>query len=353
MICVLIPRTGVLIAIHYNFTDSLRLLIVGCPFERRFMVMGNVFQAPGMKQSFVEDAHVHTSDAAVIRRRNYFSKDYSPPTVVWKLSAHDVYDPDLYYPIYETNPAKRIYRGQCFLINQRDFLPETGQACRYGTDKDADRVERLFKRLGYHVQRYFNVNQAMMQRLFHEASTLDHSCFDSFVCFILSHGENGMIYATDGPVSVEAVVSCFRGDRCPTLIGKPKLFFLQACRGTRFDEGVSLPLKTDALEEILVTKLPSESDILLAHSTVPGYFAWRNSASGSWFIQELCKILEDDLTGKQAHDILTLLTVVARCVAYQYRSNTGRPDSRSMVQMTDFSSTLTRRMFLTGSPRCP
>ena len=27
------------------------------------------------------------------------------------------------------------------------------------------------------------------------------------------------------------------------------------------------------------------ADFLLAHSTVAGYYSWRNTASGSWFIQ--------------------------------------------------------------------
>ena len=28
--------------------------------------------------------------------------------------------------------------------------------------------------------------------------------------------------------------------------------------------------------------LPIESDFLYAHSTVPGYYSWRNKGSGSW-----------------------------------------------------------------------
>ncbi|TPP61028.1 Caspase 3 apoptosis cysteine peptidase [Fasciola gigantica] len=107
---------------------------------------------------------------------------------------------------------------------------------------------------------------------------------------------------------------------------------------------------TDAAGDVVVTKLPSEADILVSHSTVPGYFAWRNSSSGSWFIQELCRVLEAEMETKNPSDIVRLLTVVARCVAYQYRSNTGMPDSHDKTQMTSTTSTLTRLVYLGRSP---
>ncbi|BHF67171.1 Caspase-7 [Sparganum proliferum] len=121
-----------------------------------------------------------------------------------------------------------------------------------------------------------------------------------------------------------------------------------ACRGSAFDRGVSLASDAGA-EDVLVCKLPSEADILVANSTVPGYFAWRNSNTGSWFIQELCTVLGADAANSGEHfDIVTLLTVVSRKVALLYESNTGQPGSHGMKQMVSVSSTLTRRAFLTG-----
>ena len=37
-----------------------------------------------------------------------------------------------------------------------------------------------------------------------------------------------------------------------------------------------------------VNKIPMEADFLIAYSTIAGYFSWRNSVKGSWFIQSLC-----------------------------------------------------------------
>lgn len=49
-------------------------------------------------------------------------------------------------------------------------------------------------------------------------------------------------------------------------------------------------------------------------------------------------------------DIMSLLTVVARVVAYQYRSNTGQIETDNMKQMTSSVSTLTRLFYINGPP---
>ena len=55
----------------------------------------------------------------------------------------------------------------------------------------------------------------------------DHSDADCFLCVILSHGEEGYVYGTTGKVKISRLVEDFKGDNCPTLAGKPKLFFIQ------------------------------------------------------------------------------------------------------------------------------
>lgn len=59
------------------------------------------------------------------------------------------------------------------------------------------------------------------------ASEEDHSDSSCFACILLSHGEEGMIYGTDGAMPIKTMTSMFRGDMCKSLVGKPKLFFIQ------------------------------------------------------------------------------------------------------------------------------
>ncbi len=51
-------------------------------------------------------------------------------------------------------------------------------------------------------------------------------------------------------------------------------------------------------------------------------------------------------SGKEAADVASLLTVVARKVALLYESNTGQRGSHGMKQMVSINSTLMRRAFL-------
>ncbi len=57
----------------------------------------------------------------------------------------------------------------------------------------------------------------------------DHSRCASFACVMLSHGDDGVFYGTDTSVELKILTSLFRGDRCLSLVGKPKLFFVQVC----------------------------------------------------------------------------------------------------------------------------
>lgn len=56
----------------------------------------------------------------------------------------------------------------------------------------------------------------------------DHSQNDCLAMVVLSHGINStFVYAKDNPYPVEVLWSAFTADKCPTLAGKPKLFFVQ------------------------------------------------------------------------------------------------------------------------------
>ena len=58
-------------------------------------------------------------------------------------------------------------------------------------------------------------------------SRTDHIGNDCFIFAILSHGDDGCIYGTDGTVPIKDLVDQFRGDVCPSLAGKPKIFMFQ------------------------------------------------------------------------------------------------------------------------------
>lgn len=58
--------------------------------------------------------------------------------------------------------------------------------------------------------------------------------------------------------------------------------------------------------------IPVEADFLVAFSTVSGYISVRNSQNGTWFIQSLCHLLDEE--GDKL-EFMQILTAVNRKVA--------------------------------------
>ncbi|ERE79286.1 caspase-7-like protein [Cricetulus griseus] len=98
---------------------------------------------------------------------------------------------------------------------------------RNGTDKDAEALFKCFRSLGFDVVVYNDCSCAKMQDLLRKASEEDHSNSACFACVLLSHGEENLIYGKDGVTPIKDLTAHFRGDRCKTLLEKPKLFFIQ------------------------------------------------------------------------------------------------------------------------------
>ena len=247
-------------------------------------------------------------------------------------------------------------RGKAVIINNRTFSPRLereGLTERKGTDTDASRICKRLQQLGFLVEKHQDVKAKEMIQILHQYSSEDHSDADCFVCVLLSHGEPDMIYGSDDKVELTYIFQLFDGINCPSLRGKPKIFIIQACRGRQFDEGKEIPVALNVIdakrdfetafpepEEII--RIPNEADFLIAQSTVPGYYSWRNSLNGSWFIQALVRILDKYGT---TTDILRLLTKVNREVAYNFKSNTTDPGTTRMKQIPAFTSRLTKDLY--------
>ena len=67
----------------------------------------------------------------------------------------------------------------------------------------------------------------LFQTIKDAATRFSYDNCDVFVMAILSHGGDGHVYGTDEPFEIKIITNYFRGDMCPTLAGKPKLFIFQ------------------------------------------------------------------------------------------------------------------------------
>ncbi|KAK7501456.1 hypothetical protein BaRGS_00007260 [Batillaria attramentaria] len=302
-------------------------------------------------------------------------------------------------------------RGRAIIINNKNFR-YCGE--RRGSEKDAEALQSVFKMLGFDVNdvksnKYTDLTaKAMKEVLQKEAKEYNHADSDCLAVAILSHGDEerlkkvtskdtivrrDVIFGVDWePVSTEYIMHIFKDENCPGLIGKPRLFFLQACRGEDFDDGVNIRVvhkkdktdgdstqpkapapasdaettnaadnasstggdgveqpdarpepgdggnkgdDTDARSKSVetgktfeVSPAPIFKDYLVMYATTPGHYAWRRPESGSWFIESLHSVFTKQYT---PHMSLTqALTRVSRMVAQGYEAKGTHAGKKEM-----------------------
>lgn len=74
-----------------------------------------------------------------------------------------------------------------------------------------------------------------------------------------------------------------------------------------------------------------------------GFYSWRNTTNGSWFVQALCYVLAE--RGRE-EDLLSLMTTVSRIVAIGFESNTPQDSNmHQRKQIPCVTSLLTRKIY--------
>lgn len=212
---------------------------------------------------------------------------------------------------------------------------------------------------------------------------MDHTDHDCLVVVVLSHGEMvplrdrkgknfttilthdlfSYLHATDNKYPLQTIWEQFTDERCPTLKNKPRIFLISACQGDSIDEGLHVEdsvdgglkvedsrhssfssayrspgrrIEFDITNPFQSTKhctfdkvkldrsrtLP-QKDFLVVYSSVSGFYSYRDTVTGTWFIDAFCKIIDDS---RDEIDLYSALTMINREVALEYESTTeGEP----------------------------
>ncbi|XP_074748984.1 caspase-9 isoform X2 [Strix uralensis] len=236
-----------------------------------------------------------------------------PPTPA-QGSAVDKRNHDLVYEL-KADPC-----GHCLILNNVNFSRDSDLSTRDGSDVDCEKLEKRFKALRFDVLTRRDLKAQDMVSELRKLAQRDHRTLDCCIVVILSHGCQtshiqfpGGIYGTDGkPIPIEKIVNYFNGSNCPSLRGKPKLFFIQACGGEQKDRGFVVDCDSPS------DKAPGrslESDAS-PFQTPSGFVSWREASSGSWYVEMLDSVLE-----QYAHseDLLNMLLRVANAVSAKGR----------------------------------
>ncbi|KAF7660431.1 hypothetical protein LDENG_00281990 [Lucifuga dentata] len=241
-------------------------------------------------------------------------------------------------------------RGLALIFNQEHFYWRLGMNNRNGTNADRYNLEKRFKDLDFEVRAYDNYRQVEILDKISEAAEDNHSDADCFVCIFLSHGENDHVYSYDGKINIQDITALFKGEKCKSLVGKPKIFILQACRGDKHDDPVTPSDDVDSevkTNEVVVDAgavytLPAGADFIMCYSVAEGYYSHRETLNGSWYIQDLCELLQkygDSL------EFTELLTLVNRKVSMRSVGYSNDKSSIGKKQVPCFASMLTKKLY--------
>ncbi|XP_038136140.1 caspase-8 isoform X1 [Cyprinodon tularosa] len=207
-------------------------------------------------------------------------------------------------------------RGICLIVNNNDFSHSTvALKERKGTSADEDALKEVFEWLGFDVEIHQDCNGQKILSVLQELRKKDHSQMDCLVCCVLSHGTEGGVYGVDGKVvKIKDMMSPFYGQMCPSLVEKPKLFFIQACQGTNELRPIQADGPEDETSEVVSDarvaneSIPTAADFLLGMATLPDYVSFRDKSNGTWYIQSLCQNLVKLVP--KGIDLVSILTEV-------------------------------------------
>ncbi|XP_055930376.1 caspase-8-like isoform X1 [Argiope bruennichi] len=222
-----------------------------------------------------------------------------------------------YYPL--RRPTKTAHCGIAVIFNHVKFdVPELKERPQSYADTDA--LKKLWETFGFKIEIHTDLTAAEVYQVFLKLSEMNHSNYDAFVACYLSHGDEGVVVAKDGISNKLTTLVDLIANKCVTLAGKPKLFFVQACQGRGIQTGclgrTFIPSSSPEVQILepqasgLSKNVALRSDVLMFNSSIEGFVSFRNGSS-SWFVQELVSKLEE--YGEKLN-ISNVLPKVGECV---------------------------------------
>ena len=133
-------------------------------------------------------------------------------------------------------PMNSERHGVALIISNRDFK---WHYSRQGTGRDEYNLSETLQFLGYHViiQRNCTTHKIVstlseIDELLKDAHDCENVANDSFVCCILSHGDERVVYGSDS-TSLKYIQMQTELGKSEILRSKPKILIIQACQGSR------------------------------------------------------------------------------------------------------------------------
>lgn len=189
------------------------------------------------------------------------------------------------------------------LENQQGYalLVSFPKNCK-GSETDVKSLEVVLKDLKFKTHHCVDpTRDDLVKKLKDTAAHLLKRKFHCFALFITGHGgERGVQTKDDKFINAEDIVSPFKNG----FIGKPKLFFIESCRGEE-DQKTKRQLSSSDNESFTdELRVPVDADILIAYSTTPGYYSNSSKDDESYFIRECVEVFKNDSSKMHVEEMM-------------------------------------------------
>lgn len=245
------------------------------------------------------------------------------------------------------------YRGLVLFFYQKDYSLQN--MCNRSADGDIERLSDLFNRFQYKIQIEIDKTETEVREILKSTSMQDFSDHDSLIIIFSGHGLATKLFLKDGFIYTNELWDSFTTLNVKSLIGKPKIFFISACRGNSRDKGSvgEFRLPGDTIEcinesDVVTTfdgptkgslTIPSKADILAVFSSAMDYVSIVDvEQRGTFFLISLYEELSRIAKEENIMDIV-----------YRLNENVAKKitkDLKAEKQMSFVLSSLTKEFYL-------
>lgn len=236
---------------------------------------------------------------------------------------------------------------------------------RCGFDVDRQTMEKFFEGFGFQYHSVLDETaQEMKEEVINFRNSINSSSGNISCVFVVtsSHGRrDGIIGADKKTLAVKDIIEPFGDELCPKTKGKPKVFIIDACRGSNHDTGVHFDSAADeklskeamATKEYRSTRVPPcINDMLVAYAAMTDYVGMMNSTSGSRMIYNISQVFSSPGAAEE-HVYNLFVKANAKMVAtpVDVTVDEGKPTQRTerrKIIMT-MESTLRKTLYLRSS----
>ncbi|XP_043803943.1 caspase-1-like [Apis laboriosa] len=223
-------------------------------------------------------------------------------------------DPNI--EVYKMNHKRR---GIALIFNNVKIYP-----ARNNAEECSRNLSQTLQMMGFDVQLIVNVTLQVLIEKLKDVASQDHTNNDCLAIAVLSTGTSGYLKADNMFYPAQMLWMPFLSDSCPSLIDKPKIFFLQ----TYYDSSYN---GIHGFDQSINFSFP---DIMVIHLFYNS--SWQNT--NSCLMNKITQELNEHW---RTHDLFRMMTSIVRHVVNYNRTLSNE----KKLQAPTIVSTLTRLVY--------